>query len=91
MVQKSSRTFKGIPGSPGIAIGQAFLFQHETIHVDERVVPEKNLKLEVRKFKSAVTGVRRDLQKLQKRVEKQLGEENARIFIGGSLRRFWLF
>jgi len=56
-------TLQGIAGSPGIAIGKAYLVEQEDVDVVEKrfVEPEK-IPAEVRRFKEAVKKARKQLQ-----------------------------
>jgi phosphotransferase system enzyme I (PtsI) len=48
-------TFQGIAGSPGIAIGKAYLVEHEAVEVvEKRSVPPGQIRAEVKRFKEAV-------------------------------------
>ncbi len=48
-------TFQGIAGSPGIAIGKAYLVEQEAVEVvEKRFVPPEHIRAEVKRFKEAV-------------------------------------
>jgi phosphotransferase system enzyme I (PtsI) len=56
-------TLQGIAGSPGIAIGKAYLVEREDVDViEKRFVDPENIPVEVRRFKEAVKKARKQLQ-----------------------------
>ncbi len=56
-------TLQGIAGSPGIAIGKAYLVEREDVGVvEKRFVEQKNIPSEVRRFKEAVKKAQKQLQ-----------------------------
>ncbi len=56
-------TLQGIAGSPGIAIGKAYLVEREDGGVvEKRFVEQKNIPSEVRRFKEAVKKAQKQLQ-----------------------------
>lgn len=58
-------TLQGIAGSPGIAIGKAYLVQQEDVDVvEKRFVPEESVPDEVKRFKEAVKRARRQLKRI---------------------------
>lgn len=71
---------EGIPASPGIVVGKAFILDTERPHVSEETIPEDRVEAEVTAFASAITEVRTELQKLQRTLQDELGEKHARIF-----------
>ena len=59
----SNLTLQGIAGSPGIAIGKAYLVEREDVDViEKRFVDPENIPAEVRRFKEAVKKARKQLQ-----------------------------
>jgi phosphotransferase system enzyme I (PtsI) len=65
-MRQSSSTeivLKGIIASPGICIGKAYLVDREGVDVVDRyAISEKNVKHEVKRFKSAVQAAKQDLR-----------------------------
>ena len=65
-MRQSSSTeivLKGIIASPGICIGKAYLVDREGVDVVDRyAISEKNVKNEVKRFKSAVQTAKKDLR-----------------------------
>jgi phosphotransferase system enzyme I (PtsI) len=75
----SNLTLQGIAGSPGIAIGKAYLVEQEDVDVVEKrfVEPEK-IPAEVRRFKEAVKKARKQLQDI---IEEVPAEFRDHIYI----------
>jgi len=66
-------TLQGIAGSPGIAIGKAYLLEHEDIDVvEKRVLDSKKIPSEVKRFKGAVKKAEKQLQGLIDQVPEDL-------------------
>jgi phosphotransferase system enzyme I (PtsI) len=78
--KKKSVVLKGIPVSPGIAIGLAFLLHRDDLQVEREKVAPDAVEEEVEKFKKAVEQTKDELRSIRHRVAKNLGEERARIF-----------
>ncbi|MCD6335018.1 MAG: phosphoenolpyruvate--protein phosphotransferase, partial [Candidatus Latescibacteria bacterium] len=76
----SVTVLKGISASPGIAIGKAFLYHKEDFWIEERTVEAHETEAEVQRFLGAVDQVTSELQKTKRRMEKELGKEQAQIF-----------
>jgi phosphotransferase system enzyme I (PtsI) len=70
---------KGVPVSPGIAIGKAFLLHREELQVEGQQISRDQVDSEVDKFKSAIQQTKDELRVLRRRVAQNLGEEQARI------------
>lgn len=78
--KESDRQFTGSPGSPGIAIGQAYVIQR-SVTLDE--IPERDVEdtdIELTNFESALTSVREELQRINDRMADQLGQEELDVF-----------
>lgn len=71
---------EGVAASPGIAIGKAFLFHHEELDVPHYVVDESAVESEIVRFQSALKKTRRELEKIQRKSEKEMSEDLSRIF-----------
>ncbi len=78
--EKKSVVLKGIPVSPGIAIGLAFLLHRDDLQVEPEPIAADAVEEEVEKFKRAVEQTKDELRSIRRRVAKNLGEERARIF-----------
>lgn len=74
--------YRGIPASPGVAIGKAFLLNRETVEVKEEKVDENEIQKEILKFKKALDETKRELFKTKEKVAKRIDSDHARIFEG---------
>lgn len=73
-------SIRGLPGSPGVAIGEAFVARPEA-RLDE-VTPKRVDKpwREIRKFRQAVARTRQELKQLSARMEGQVPQDTLAIF-----------
>ena len=71
--------FHGIPASPGIAFGEAFVVNVEDIPVTADTVPTDQIDLEVQRFETALQETEEELHKLRKQLEDEMGVEHAKI------------
>lgn len=72
--------FKGIPASPGIAIGPACLFRKATPSIDERAIEARDITAETDRLERSLARSRKELQKILSFAETKLGTEEAKIF-----------
>jgi len=73
-------TLKGIPASPGVAIGQAFLLDSEEIPLVRRAVTPSAVPQEIARFEEALVKTRREILGIQAKIAHELGGEHAEIF-----------
>jgi len=73
-------TLKGIPASPGIAIGKAFLFDTRRIVVSERKIRESGVPKEIARFEEALIKTRREILDIQNKITKEMSSHHAEIF-----------
>lgn len=71
---------KGIPASPGIVIGRAFLFDTRRIMVPFKSIKEENIPREIARFEDALIKTRSEILDIQKRITKEMGSHHAEIF-----------
>ncbi len=71
---------KGIPASPGVAIGPAFLFGREDFVVSPRGITESEVSTEIVRFEESLIKTRHEIIEIQKKIEEQMGTEHAEIF-----------
>ena len=71
--------FHGIPASPGIAFGEAFVVNVEDTPVTADTVPPDQIDLEVQRFETALQETEEELHKLRKQLEDEMGVEHAKI------------
>lgn len=67
-------TKRGIPVSPGVAIGQALVFGQEKFKIPNQFVRVKAVDSEVIRFRCALEGVCREISETQKQANDRLGE-----------------
>ena len=71
---------KGIPASPGIAIGTVMLFDSEEILVPRRPITEEQIPHEILRFEEALIQTRHQILAIQHRLADEMGQEHAEIF-----------
>ncbi len=74
------REFRGIPASPGVAVGRAYLYVRGYVEVEKRKLSEDEVEGEILRFESAVTLSKGYLKRLYERVKAEVGEEEAKIY-----------
>ena len=78
--KKEETILKGIPASPGITIGPAFLFQKHAPVVEERSIPREDVEREVARLDQAVARSHKELGKILEFAQKKLGDDKVKIF-----------
>lgn len=71
---------RGVPASPGIAIGPVYLFSRDYLKVEPRSLTEAQVAREIDHFKAALEETRQDILKTRAKAVKQTGDIVARIF-----------
>jgi len=72
---------KGIPASPGIAIGKAYLFGSlPRVKVKSRKIASDEVEREIELFKEAVAKTRRQIEEVKEKVSVEFSQEHANIF-----------
>ncbi|MFH1782888.1 MAG: phosphoenolpyruvate--protein phosphotransferase [Candidatus Omnitrophota bacterium] len=71
---------KGIPASPGVAIGKVFLFDTRRITVSPRKIEESDIPKEIARFEEALIKTRSEIITIQKKIAKEMGTNHAEIF-----------
>lgn len=74
------REFRGIPVSPGIAIGRVFLLDDVKIRVPRRGIQPTQVAHEQQRLNAALEASRRELEQSRAEAEISLGAEAAKIF-----------
>ena len=72
--------FKGTPASPGIIIGDAFVFDSLRPIVEKHIIPPKDVPLEIKRLKDAVEASKKEVLKIKELVNKEIGKAHADIF-----------
>ena len=71
---------RGIPTSPGIAIGTARRVEDPLIDIEERTISEREIESEITRFQEALDKARSELAELRENTRRDLDEDMARIF-----------
>jgi phosphotransferase system enzyme I (PtsI) len=71
---------KGIPASPGIVIGEAFLFDTRRFIVPARIIKDDAVPGEIARFEEALIKTRSEILDIQKKITKEMGSHHAEIF-----------
>jgi len=72
--------YRGIPASPGVAIGKAFLLNREAVQVKEEKISENEVQREILRFKKALDETKKELSKIKEKVAKRIDPDHAKIF-----------
>jgi len=73
---------KGIPASPGIAIGNAFLLKHQKFVPSSAKITPADIENQIARFKNGKDISRKQLEKIHENVLRKLGPDEAGIFEG---------
>ncbi len=76
---KEEVILQGVPASPGVAHGPAFVFLQKELEIPVYEVEEARRPVEIRRFEQALTATRAQISKLRAEVASSLGESEARI------------
>ena len=71
---------KGVPASPGIAIGKAFVLKSEALAIPRFKISSKKVASEIKRYMDALALTREELAGIQKKVEVEMGESYPDIF-----------
>ena len=71
---------QGIPVSPGIAIGEALVYDHEGFRIPRRFLPRDAVDSEIERLDNAAAAATVEIEKKRDRVAEQLGDQYAAIF-----------
>jgi phosphotransferase system enzyme I (PtsI) len=79
---KTNHILNGLSVSPGVAVGRAVLVDGHSglLTVEERIIPDEDLELEVKRFLAAVETSRMQLAKIQRQMESAVDARHAQIF-----------
>ena len=80
MIKKKEITLKGIPASPGINIGKAFLFGREQYTIPRRNIKDEHIQNEIKRFKDALVQTKEEIVEIKKHISEEIGIEHAQIF-----------
>ncbi|MBU0605689.1 MAG: phosphoenolpyruvate--protein phosphotransferase [Candidatus Omnitrophica bacterium] len=71
---------KGIPASPGIVSGKAFLYGREQYTISRRPVKEEQIQNELKRFKDALVQTKNEILDIKKRISEEMSAKHAQIF-----------
>src|SRR5882672_11126174 len=74
-----STVLRGIPASPGIGIGKAFVFKEEALSYVFRALSRDEVKKEIQRFRQAVAKTRTEILQSRDKVLKVLGKSHAAL------------
>lgn len=77
---RKEEIIEGIPASPGIAIGKAYVISDGTFHIEKRPIKEAELSEEIRKLEQALLKTKKEIQDIQEKMAKEVGAKYADIF-----------
>lgn len=77
--EKKEIVFTGIPVSPGIAFGEAFVLNVEEFSIDEEPIEESEVDREIESFEQALKQTEIELKDLSETLEEEMGREHAKI------------
>lgn len=80
METKNEIVLHGIPASPGIVIGKAYVFAKQAPRVEEKSISESEVGLELERLQHAIDRSERELQKVLQLTEQKVGSQKAKIF-----------
>lgn len=75
-----SKILSGIPASPGIGMGKAFLLDREKITIEKRKLSLDEVEKEIERFKKGIEETKKELLMVKIRVGKRVAPEQAKIF-----------
>ena len=73
-LSSKSIILRGIPASPGIGIGRAFVFKEEALSYVFKKLTKEETRKEIQRFRQAVTKTRTDILQSRDKVLKVLGK-----------------
>lgn len=79
MTKKTNRHYRGIPVSPGIAMGTAHLLEAEPLNIPKFWVSDKEVAPEINRFRTALKRTQAELSRVKERLCKYQAGDQARI------------
>ena len=73
-------TYKGVPASPGISIGKAYIYSRSTFEIDTQILNEGDVEKELLEFDNAIELSKKELNKIRALSYEKIGENNSLIF-----------
>ncbi len=78
--KKKETVLKGIPASPGIVSGKAFLYGREQYTITRRAISDAQIQNEIKRFKDALVQTKNEIIEIKKRISDEMGAEHGQIF-----------
>ena len=78
--QREEKILTGIPASPGVAHGAAFVFLQTELDIPAYNIEESDIEGELNRFEEALIETRREISKVRVQIAQTLGEAEAQIF-----------
>ncbi len=73
-------SLQGIAVSPGVAIGEAFVVDHEGFRIPRRFVSQDAVEYETQRLQRALDAAAAEIEENRKRIDQQLGTQYGAIF-----------
>ncbi len=73
---------RGIPASPGVAIGAAWIFRHQDLQISDEPIDGKAVEAEFQRFLDGRARAEEELHEIHRKALATLGAEEAEIFEG---------
>lgn len=73
-------TYKGIPASPGISIGKAYVYVRNSFDVETHHLSDDDIQKELQDFENAIELSSKELNKIRLFSYEKIGEKNSSIF-----------
>jgi len=79
-IKKKELILRGIPASPGIAIGKAFLFGREQYVIPRRPIRDEQIPNEIKRFKDSLVQTKIEINEIKKKISEEMGDQHGQIF-----------
>jgi len=80
MIKSEEKIYSGIPASPGISIGNAYLYTRNQIKVSQDVISDSDVEKELDEFQRAIEFSVKELNKIYALSKERIGEKKSQIF-----------
>jgi phosphotransferase system enzyme I (PtsI) len=80
LTKKKEIVLKGIPASPGIVTGKAFLYGREQYTISRRIINDVQVQSEIKRFKDALAQTKGEILDIKKRISDEMGAQHGQIF-----------
>jgi len=78
--KKKELILRGIPASPGIATGKAFLFGREQYVIPRRPIRDEQIPNEIKRFKDSLVQTKIEINEIKKKISEEMGDQHGQIF-----------